>query len=440
MTFRTWTADFGSIIKVMMERMGVSIESFTGAMGEWSRSAGLSVNHTPPERGTIRNYINGGRAITFGKLEMLCAYVLYGRFGKDIDADAWSQSRDMAEAALMMPPASFFERYKIERAESVQAAKRKTASPERAFIDQMMDTARLATGRAHDLIETLVAHLEDDPTSIEMQFEPLTTKTAKTTTFFDFASERECREVFRRVFGADVEILGEESMKANHVWKSRYGVLIDAVDGTDVMAMGVNLWSSAVAVLDTEASRIVGTVVALPSGAICSARYDEDGAWRDNGVSLGGCSDVTDLKDARIACYGQKAKNLYALATNERLATFLKTIAGDDSARFRLFNFAGNNMIVRMADRPKAGSVIVGEGVDVVFEPFGQRPHDFVPGMFLALKTGAYACELDGEPIDEKRLAAMMNEPDRRVTYVIAGSKVLCDAVLETFGSPGGTA
>jgi fructose-1,6-bisphosphatase/inositol monophosphatase family enzyme len=92
----------------------------------------------------------------------------------------------------------------------------------------------------------------------------------------------------------------------------------------------------------------------------------------------------------------------------------------------RLYNFAGNPMIVKLANRARGAdnSVLTGD-VDAVFELAGQRVHDMAPGAYIAMKAGAYLCDLDGKEVTIQALAARMEDPNQRVSYVVAATKEL---------------
>ncbi len=66
--------------------------------------------------------------------------------------------------------------------------------------------------------------------------------------------------------------------------------------------------------------------------------------------------------------------------------------------------------------------------VHAVFELRGQKPHDVIPGAFIAKQAGAIFCDLDGNDIDMGNAVLDPNSSDLR--YVLAGSKSLAEQIL----------
>jgi hypothetical protein len=151
------------------------------------------------------------------------------------------------------------------------------------------------------------------------------------------------------------------------------------------------------------------------------ARVELDGK---QAVNVGGCSDVTSLSEARVAYYGQKAKNALSLAINPSYQDFLVRVIEQD-APFRIFHSGGNPMIVRLADRVKIKDRGVIAGIDAVFEVCGQQLHDVLPGVYIAKKVGAYFCDLDGVEYADEYLGELLQNPKTRITYVLAATKEL---------------
>jgi hypothetical protein len=217
------------------------------------------------------------------------------------------------------------------------------------------------------------------------------------------------------------------------------------MDGTNLAAMGVPLWCSALALYDSKTQTVLGSVVGLPSGRICVSRAYSETAWiaenatdgvvPDGNVPLHGAAPLSDLFDARIAFYGQKPASFLTMATNEKFVDFLnqaevRSAKKKEEIRIRVYNFAGNPLLVKLVDRKRGPASRVAEGVDFVVELRGQFPHDFVPGAFIALQRGAYMCAPDGSPITVDDLGTFLTKPDKRQSYVIGASKRITEALL----------
>jgi fructose-1,6-bisphosphatase/inositol monophosphatase family enzyme len=76
----------------------------------------------------------------------------------------------------------------------------------------------------------------------------------------------------------------------------------------------------------------------------------------------------------------------------------------------RIYNFAGNPMMVKVAD----GSM------SAVFELLGQSPHDVVPGAFIAKCAGAKLTDLRGRDIDLDAALCKPAAPDAKLRYVLS--------------------
>lgn len=87
---------------------------------------------------------------------------------------------------------------------------------------------------------------------------------------------------------------------------------------------------------------------------------------------------------------------------------------------FRLYNFAGNPMMCRMADG----------ALDAVVELFGQKPHDVIPGASIALGAGATLGDLEGNSIGLDDFFGLLTEPDRRIRYIMASTPELYGEIL----------
>jgi fructose-1,6-bisphosphatase/inositol monophosphatase family enzyme len=252
----------------------------------------------------------------------------------------------------------------------------------------------------------------------------------------DHEAETNCKKLFLDRFSENLQFVGEESLASFSKWgPERYCVLADMLDGTDLLEMEVNLWCSAIIIFDQVQHKIIGGVVGLPSGQVFHAQEGEDSASIRVGsedFDVSGPSEVKSLGESRICFYGQKFDRIYALAENANLQAKFAAMSPREKDIFRIYNFAGNPMLVKLGNRPKTSdnSVLTGD-VDAVFEIAGQQVHDMAAGAYIAKKAGAYLCDLSGEETTLDALAMMLEQPRQRVSYVIASTKSLATELTE---------
>jgi fructose-1,6-bisphosphatase/inositol monophosphatase family enzyme len=260
---------------------------------------------------------------------------------------------------------------------------------------------------------------------------------------------------FRREFGKGIIFAGEEVKNrgtgADWNKKDKFIASIDAVDGTDLVFRGFYNWCTAMffflpgeyvfgSVVGTPSSKIgrtlAGGMKEIPSGTIYYA--NEEAAYKSEPNLDGEFSIITltipeenqnkRLKDASLCFYGQKAGNFLSLAQKENFLKKLEQFAEEaqekkQSIPFRLYNFGGNPMIVKLA-----------EGyVDCVIELNGQKSYDVLPGAFIAQKAGAFWGDLRGNLIDSTYLKknGFLSDPEKKLSYIIANSKQLYEELLD---------
>jgi fructose-1,6-bisphosphatase/inositol monophosphatase family enzyme len=220
--------------------------------------------------------------------------------------------------------------------------------------------------------------------------------------------------------GANVRVLGEESLRDSGLDLSKeqgLTALVDMVDGTDLMALGIWLWCSAVVFFYPAEGRIVCAVVGDAFGRLYYSlgegeafSTDPDLRWKRIGEVLESArpirpSRVRRVEQSYLSFYGQKRSHLEPVIQKPGL-----------TSRFhRIYNFGGNPMMVKVADGTMSG----------VFELAGQHPHDVVPGAFIAREAGATVVDLAGEPLDLEGSLLMPASDDSRLRYVVACSRPL---------------
>jgi fructose-1,6-bisphosphatase/inositol monophosphatase family enzyme len=262
----------------------------------------------------------------------------------------------------------------------------------------------------------------------------------------DWIAEKKFKDYFEDF--SNVEIIGEESLR-NFVTAEndhpQYQMLIDVVDGTDLLQRGLYNWCSAVVVANIKEQKIEAAFVCLAEGTLYFA--NEAGAF---------CVDVWEaakneaphveqlridkngpkLKDASICMYAQKSSSLLSLVESyksyPKFIAWLQDIAKSDErlrqkgaaeSRFRYYNLAGNPMMVRLAEQK----------VHVVSELRGQSPHDLIPGAFIAMKAGAvFGDVLKFRTFTELDLLAMLRDPAKtKVRYILASTRELYDECFQ---------
>ncbi|HNR35414.1 MAG TPA: hypothetical protein PKO36_09560, partial [Candidatus Hydrogenedentes bacterium] len=146
-----------------------------------------------------------------------------------------------------------------------------------------------------------------------------------------------------------------------------------------------------------------------------------------------GPSSVTALQEASLSFYGQQPANFMSVAGNRRFAAKLaefETVKDDSFKRMRIYNLAGNPMMMKLIDGSKR--------IDAVFDLLGQLPHDMAPGAYIARRAGAILCGLDGRPILEEDLARMLIKPAHGASkrpYLLAATEGLKNEFLALFGT-----
>jgi fructose-1,6-bisphosphatase/inositol monophosphatase family enzyme len=286
---------------------------------------------------------------------------------------------------------------------------------------------------ARKKIHAALLDLDARPDSAGAQFSKVY-REDKAALSIDIWAEDMCRDRFAAKFSKDVQVVGEETLSSFTAWgPERYCILVDMVDGTDLVEMNLGLWCSAVVIYDLHAKSIIGSVVGLPTGETYYAEASRDGAWvrvAGEEYEVDGTSGVQNLGAARIAYYGQKPKNFASLATNTHFTTRLEELGRKDDG-FRIYNFAGNPMMVKLCNRHKTlvGRTITND-IDVVFDLLGQQLHDVVPGAFIAMRGGAHLMDLEGQSITVEALGEALHNPKNCLSYVLAASPELGSALV----------
>jgi fructose-1,6-bisphosphatase/inositol monophosphatase family enzyme len=301
--------------------------------------------------------------------------------------------------------------------------------------DDLLETCKAAMLQAQKVISKSVF---EDP---ERAFRPVRVPGKArdhVTTWIDLEAQRQAERVLLRS-GIPVRVLGEETPMTAAVdlrRESRPVVLLDMIDGTDLLTREMGNWCSAMVVFHPPTAEILGALVGLPLGDLFKlyvASRSYEGAYlltyeilpAKSGLRYMLLEDphrsiaplhprshrpVGDrpLDGASICFYGQKRSRLLHLRDE---TDFPWDSSLEKSGRLRIYTLAGNPMLAKLAEGR----------VSAVFEAKGQRPHDCIPGLYLAEKAGAAVSGLDGKPLDLGR--ALLERRD--VSYIAAGDRLL---------------
>lgn len=242
-----------------------------------------------------------------------------------------------------------------------------------------------------------------------------------------------------------INVYGEERLRdANLDLTSEQNtcVLVDALDGTDLLERGIGNWCSASVFFcpaNPPGEQIRAAVVGLPTGEVYYASADLQDAWvreGDNIRVVKGCSGVKSLRRASICYYGQKLTNYMSLYTSgaaRKLSKHLNSKAGHSD--FRIYNLAGIPMMLRLIDKRCSGA----HGIDAVLDIEGQKPHDVVAGAYIALQGGAVLKDAGtGTNLTLGQLEQKLLKPasqTHELKYVMAATEELCDGILNMLRS-----
>jgi fructose-1,6-bisphosphatase/inositol monophosphatase family enzyme len=251
--------------------------------------------------------------------------------------------------------------------------------------------------------------------------------------------KRELHKFRNRRF-KNVKFYGEESLRKktlNLTAGKELVALADAIDGTELLERGLSNWCCAVAFFNPRnepGQRLMASFAGLPSGEVYYATSESDGALlRANSVptDIAGPSKVKSLKKASVCFYGQKTENFLSVAQ----ASFAKNLLSLNQLtkkrraklNLRIYNLGGIPMMLKLADH----RVRHARGIDAVFDVEGQKPHDFVPGAFIAKKSGAIVKHLNGRDISYEDMEELLLRPaSTEIKYMIAATESLSKELL----------
>jgi len=239
----------------------------------------------------------------------------------------------------------------------------------------------------------------------------------------------------------DINVAGEESIIERDNFTGREGVyaLADMIDGTDLLERNLSNWCSAVVFFcprRKEGNRIVAACVGVPSGKIYFAHEDRPGAFfklpDEQTRPVGGRSTIKKLNQASLCFYGQKVsrlKQISDLPLLDHLATQPKP-KNKHVKKNRIYTLAGIPMMMKLIDRQDSDAA----NIDVVFDCFGQMPHDVVAGAYIARKQGATIINLDTQKemtnAELERGLLRPGHEESKLRYVIASTRSLANELV----------
>lgn len=264
----------------------------------------------------------------------------------------------------------------------------------------------------------------------------------------DREAEEKTKELLEHAFGGSKNILviGEERLDEPTLDLSkekRIVALLDMIDGTDLFTRHLSNWCSAIVFY--QKGKILGSFVGLPHQGVFFATRNTSASFRFlplppittfTQASLFEpkylpvevpSADVT-LDDASICCYGQKIKNFLSLSQHEALISKFKQLSTADpdaDPDTRIYNFAGNPMMIRLLELPDT------KPINAVIDLHGQWPHDVVPGAYIAQRAGAIITDLSGNSIDFSKSLLQPANKTHKLKYILASSKKLHAELLE---------
>ena len=279
----------------------------------------------------------------------------------------------------------------------------------------------------------------------------------------DREAQLRASDSFRETLGRyDLLILGEESSQAPQELNLRRHdglvILLDMIDGTDLLERGLSNWCSAL-VLYTRKEGILASFVGIPEDGVYFATYADKHAFKYRNVgkpiaihrptgatcepnwrSLSFDVDTLDLagprtrllsvrvpqvpadtpkrlEEATVCMNTQKLGNIEALARVGPLLYDWIEKRKETADKLRFYNLSGNPMLARLAEGR----------VDAVLNLKASAPHDFIPGAFIAQRAGASILAVEKKMTESIVLAKALREP--KTQYIAARSMGLAKEI-----------
>ena len=259
-------------------------------------------------------------------------------------------------------------------------------------------------------------------------------------TLVDLDSENEATSNFEQKLKIYKPLVfGEESLRKEVDLSKQKNlvILMDMVDGTDLLERGLSNWCSAIVFYYPPEQKIIASFVAIADlNLVYFTGHSSDKVYKhnlkekfdidnlDKLVLESGVSKTESLDSASIAFYGQKIKNFLSILKRERFVPYLEKIQAEKGdPKTRIYNLAGNPMMMKLLNNHSK--------IDAVFDVHGQWPHDVVPGAYIAQKAGAIFTDLNGEPIN---WGSVLKKPaSDKITYILASTDKLSKELQHIF-------
>lgn len=317
---------------------------------------------------------------------------------------------------------------------------------------------------------TRVREMQADGSALERAAYTASDGSSKLMLAVDKVAERECRSYLLANL-PNICVLGEEllwpkmfkqlDMRRQHVIgkivtgdpnqdspeikegaETKTTFILDMIDGSDLIERGLGNWCSAMVVFHPgphpNPPKILFSLVQNADDTIYGA--DEQGTFKIGPGSKRG-QDLPRLRGPQrrvltrrnldlqlpeeceqiaVCFYGQQVDHLTSLPSG--VFSWFDSLSQTIKNRFRIYNLAGNPMMVRLAN---------GENIHAVFEHRGQFAHDAAPGAYIALKAEAPLIDLaTGNRITEKDLTVGLLTPSlAKFRYALASTEDLALAL-----------
>ena len=255
----------------------------------------------------------------------------------------------------------------------------------------------------------------------------------------DFIADEFANDLIRDRFGKKVTIRGEESSLEGFNGEHSCAVLLDMVDGTDLLQRGFGNWCAAMVFFDVRTEVIQCALIGTPDGTIYYMKSSDPHAYvktpapdsddyTEQPIAIDSVkeSEVVRIENAGIAFYGQKAGSLLTLCRQKRFMNKVRTLerlakkykGTPNVPQFRIYNLAGNPMMMNLLEGR----------IDAIVECRGQLCHDVVPGFAIALRAGAHIIDLkEKKALTLEAIGSRLLHPDSKFQYVMASTKALAE-------------
>ena len=313
---------------------------------------------------------------------------------------------------------------------------------------------KAAIGTIHEVQSQIASQIHGDPIgALKRMSDP---ETGKLALIIDLVAEQFGGSGLLRKLGVEREqlfYLGEERLggkdadKIDLAGEHRLVVLVDMVDGTDLVERGLSNWCSAMVFYqpaEESGKKIIAAFVGIPEDGVYYATrqttqarkhrfHVRQGQPRDIPLPNISAQPEVGIADASICFYGQQVANLSWVTDppNRKFLAGLKKLLNQHTQQkkklgTRIYNLAGMPMMMKMFDS--------GDGlrrIDAVFDVCGQQPHDMVAGAYIARAAGAVLSDLNGAEVDLEQ--SLLRPAKDKLRYVLTATPRLGNELRDLF-------